>query len=279
VKPNSLAFKSRKIISLATSRRGVSLNEMLVVFAVVTLLLALLVPGLQRTREQMRRAQCMNNLRQWGIALQMYRDDNKDYLPTEGTYLGTGIKTSHTWYNALPPYLRLPNYKELERFKDQEGKDILVALPDLHTWICPAKNLTDAAKSSSGMNQFHYGMNQVLDGLGSADDPSPDTPGFPDKPDEPLPGRMFSRHPNTVFLFDIAPNSPAGTPRQVATELYKDQNGRRVARFHGDYANLLCLDGVVRNCRTADLVADNDMRHGAVRWRHPQLYWGYLPPE
>jgi hypothetical protein len=136
------------------------------------------------------------------------------------------------------------------------------------------------------MNQFHYGMNQVLDGMGTPDQPSPDTPDFPDKdsfagngPDElPLPGKVFAKHPNTVYLFDIAPNSPGGSPRQVATENWRDWEGRTLAKFHGDYANLLYLHGGVTHCKAADLVSAGDNLRGGIIWDHPRLYWGYRPP-
>ena len=256
----------------AIKKRAVSMPEVLVVGSVIAFMLALLVPGLGRAREQMRRTQCMNNLRQWGIALQMYRDENTDFLPTEGTYLGTGLDKRHTWYNGLPPYLGLPAYK------DFEGANVdIKSLPEIHVWICPAKNLTDAFKSGSGKNQFHYGMNQVLDGLGSLPSGSVDTPGFPDLPDEPMAGKQFLKYPNTVFLFDIAPNSPAGTPRDVAMEGYRDHENRRVAKFHGDFANFLTLAGGVVGGSAVDLTLSRDLRHGPIRWDNPRMHWGYSP--
>lgn len=257
--------------SNGTRARGVTLNEMLVVFSIIIFMLALLVPGLRRAREQMRRTQCMNNLRQWGLALQMYRDDNMDWLPREGKYLQDGWKSPFAWFNALPPYLGLPSYKDLE------GANVAIAaLPDLHVWICPAKNLTDAFMSGTGKNQFHYGMNQVLDGVGSPN-PSQDTPGFPDSAKTPLLGKRFIHHPNTVVLFDIAENSPAATPRGVATEYYRTFDNKSLGRFHGDYANILTLNGTVTGCNTDDLVENHDMRHGAIRWKNPRFYWGYPP--
>jgi len=53
-------------------RAGMSLVELLVVMAIIGLLIALLLPAIEQTRETARRAQCLNNLRQIGIALQGY---------------------------------------------------------------------------------------------------------------------------------------------------------------------------------------------------------------
>lgn len=252
--------------------RAISFPEVLTVIAIVVFLLALLVPGLGAAKERVRRLLCMNNLRQWGVAGQYYRDEHRGYLPTEGNYLPSGLKKNSTWYNALPPYLGLPSYVDLKG-----ANDAIRALPNIHVWICPSKNLMDAYKSGSGKNQFHYGMNQVLDGLGSKPDGSRDTPGFPDEGSRPIQASRFARRPHTVFMFDIAPNSPAGSPRDVATQYAQTRWGRRLGKFHGDYANFLYLDGAVGAFSTDDLVADKDMRKGAINWHHPQLYWGYPP--
>ncbi len=255
-------------------RPAFSLIELLVVIAVLLFMLALLLPGLNGARERARRLVCANNLRQWGMALQFYRDDHNDYLPMEGTYTGNGITKPGTWFNELPPYLGLPPYKDFEG-----ANEAIRDLPNIHVWICPSKNLTAGYKSFSGMNQFHYGMNQVLDGLGTEAHPSPDTPGFLDLPGEPLPAKLFQRHAYTVFMFDISPNSMAGTPRKVATMHQRDFTGDPVGRFHGDYANVLYVSGAVGNCTTDDLVTDRDFKHGNIVWNNPQLYWGYLPPD
>ncbi len=253
---------------------AVTLIEVLVVCAIVAFMLAALVPGLSGVRERGRRLICMNNLHQWGMALQFYRDDNNDYLPKEGHHGTSGVIQRGAWYNELPPYLGLLPYM------DRDGvNESIKELPNLHVWICPSKGLMDAYKSHSGKNQFHYGMNQVLDGLGTAENPSRDTPGFLDesRANKFLSGRLFNKRPHTVFMFDIAPNSPAGTPRKVATMYYRDFRDRPGGKFHGDYANILFLTGAVDHCKADDLVTDRDFRHGQIIWDHPRLYWGYTP--
>jgi hypothetical protein len=245
--------------------------EVLVVVGVVLLLLALLVPSLTAARERVRRVVCANNLHHWGATSQYYRDDYGDYLPTEGTYFN--LEKPYSWFNVLPPYLDAPAYCEIERI----GGSIR-EFPELHVWICPSKLQTAAYKSGSGKNQFHYGMNQVLDGIGSEEHPSTDAPGFPDQGDDPIWARVYAKHPHTVFMFDIAPNSPAGTPRSVATQYQRSFSGGHVGKFHGDSANVLYLNGAVGHCRTDDLVTGRNFRDGDVRWNHPELYWGYRPP-
>jgi type II secretory pathway pseudopilin PulG len=267
---------------LRTAQLAVSLPEVLIVISIIVFLLALLLPGMGHARELVRRAQCRANLRSWGAAAHLYRNDWKDHLPEEGSFLPNVFGKPNNWFNALPPYLGLP------RYADFEGVNATIKeLPNAHVWICPSKNLTGAYKSGSGKNQIHYGMNQVLDGMGTPNDPSEDTPDFPDADftrcekngdnckDMPLSAATFAKRPNTVLIFDILPNSPAGSPRDVATELARGPNGERLGKFHGDYANFLYLHGGVDAFATADLVENADLRRGPIRWLHPQLYWGY----
>ncbi len=249
-------------------RRAVSMIEVLCMMGVLALLLAMLLPSLFNAKQQARRTFCNNNLRQWGFAFTYYREDHDDHIPTEGTTLGSNAATQQglfrrgVWFNELPPYLDMPAYRDIE------GANLNIKeMKNGHVWICPAKELSDQHKSSTAKNQFHYGMNQVLDGMGKAPAGSADTPGYPD-PDvaTPIPVRKFRKNPLTALLFDIYPNSPAGSPRDVAT------------KFHGDWANILLLDGSVDGFRTADIIPDGDFSKGKIKWDHSRLYWGYPPP-
>lgn len=226
--------------------------EVLLVVSVLLMLLAMLFPGLKEAKEQARRVLCQNNLKQWGIANQLYRDEHRDYLPTEGSYLE--INRRDTWFNVLPPYLDAPAYYEVEG----QGKDIK-EFPELHMWICPSKNLTKDYKSFSGKNQFHYAMNMVLDGMNSSH-----TPDFPDTGRQAQ-ARTFSQKANTVFMFDILENSPAGYQRHVGT------------KYHRDMGNVLFLDGSVGGFRGHEFVVDGNFENPKPIWTNPKLYWGYVP--
>src|SRR3954454_19197506 len=62
-------------------KRAFSLIELLVVIAIISLLAALLLPALARTKETGRSAACLSSLHQIGIALQLYVQDNQNRLP------------------------------------------------------------------------------------------------------------------------------------------------------------------------------------------------------
>ncbi|AGA30903.1 DUF1559 domain-containing protein [Singulisphaera acidiphila] len=84
-----------------THRRGFTLIELLVVIAIIAVLIALLLPAVQAAREAARRAQCVNNLKQIGIALHNYHSSH-DSMPW-----GDGPDEWNQWSSAalLLPYI------------------------------------------------------------------------------------------------------------------------------------------------------------------------------
>ena len=81
-------------------RRGFTLIELLVVIAIIALLMAILMPALQRVRKQAKGVVCKSNLRQIGLAANLYAEEYEQYVP-RGLAGGTG----KAWFQLFMSFL------------------------------------------------------------------------------------------------------------------------------------------------------------------------------
>src|SRR6186713_2850529 len=89
-------------------RRGFTLIELLVVIAIIAVLIALLLPAVQAAREAARRAQCVNNLKQLGLAIQNYNSVNGSIPPTSNNTTvpaGVGQTNDFSMKARLLPFI------------------------------------------------------------------------------------------------------------------------------------------------------------------------------
>ena len=152
-------------------RRGFTLIELLVVIAIIAVLIALLLPAVQAAREAARRAQCVNNLKQLGLALHNYLSVQNVFPPGRiNTYVaGNG----HCWgaYSQMLPQFDLQPLFNAMNFSLNPDPDytttaaanMTAAVTVLNTLLCPSDggpNLVNVGTPGTAMYAVHnYLMN------------------------------------------------------------------------------------------------------------------------
>ena len=220
-----------------------TLIELLAVIAIIAILAALLLPVLSEARQQARKTQCLNNVRQWTTAFMMYSFDS-EFIPREGygrdgrVHLDSwanvyDARSRDVWYNVLPPLLEeRPARDFASRLTGERGK-----FYEHRLFQCPSARFpSDVALDNAA--RFSLVMNSKLIQAPVREPEASIRYGAIERPEQTvafLEARVNAAEPRVnEFQWDLDPE--LGQPSAYAT---------RFARRHRAGGNLGFADGHV----------------------------------
>jgi prepilin-type N-terminal cleavage/methylation domain-containing protein len=148
------------------SRRGFTLIELLVVIAIIALLIALLLPAVQSAREAARRIQCINNLKQLGLAFHNYESSIGGFPPS---MCAAGYGNTITWINGWSALARILPYSEQGNLFNtanftlwkEDPQNSTTISQNVSFLICPSEIKPEVSTHDYGLSGVNsYGVNQ-----------------------------------------------------------------------------------------------------------------------
>ena len=281
--------KSNWSVCARMPKRAFTLIELLVVIAIIAILAAMLLPALGKAKEKAKQINCVSNFKQWGLACQLYANDNEDSVPRDGmsaagTYSpgGSGDHADpNAWFNAMPSLVGektlIQYYNDVsdgtanyQRFPFPGGRGKI--------FHCPSAKMS-AAEAGTINNQgaegfFSYAMNIDLKRVSTVGG------GYANSDAAPYPKMpklsTIKRQVDTVLMFDFVfnPNTEIVNGSPQFNSVNPAGRWRSFANRHNKGGAIAFLDGHAAWWRTS--IVTNAAGGGSTELAGSPLIWN--PP-
>ncbi|EIP96676.1 prepilin-type N-terminal cleavage/methylation domain-containing protein [Opitutaceae bacterium TAV1] len=225
-------MKTSNVLPISRSY-AFTLVELLTVIAIIGILAAIIIPVVGRVRESAKAAQCMSNMRQFGVASALYQADNKEKLNYQSNY---GM--APRWETRFEPYLANHRVRRMGT-----------------VWVCPSVTPFDPNVSDPAYNIAHYAMSfHTFDATASGSQAATE--------DKAVPYRLsdFNTPSRKVYIIEIRENkkSHGFHDYQFWHDPASSTSDGKIALRHNNRCNILFLDGHVRTFGTPPLLTARD---------------------
>lgn len=263
---------------------GFTLIELLVVIAIIAILGAILFPVFAKVREKARQTSCLSNLKQIGLGLIQYSEDNDEYLAKAWMGINGWDKSDPTagnvkykWMDEIYPYVKSTDVYHCPDFNDD------LSLGATGKFV-PYQQLGQVTGTVAGGDNQHYGSYSMCAAYW---DTSYNDQGFSSVGSTQGNGGLTLNsltHPATTvwiadgegsyqFDWQFGNPTPTGTQGSVQTWGQGDLNNGSMAVRHTTFANILWCDGHAKSMTLSNLMTTKTVTssQGATRTVSPYL--------